>query len=681
MSRCRPGLTLFEVAASLLLLAISVSVMLALLPSAVRVQERVGFQQYASTRALDMIDAFVQQNLLLDDLDLTDVEPWESSAGRYGRQPTLENRIASMRGSLLAVPPAIAARIDSPDDLIRKIIADGGSVYYPTPYPSLNFGKDLQNSMRTPAEARRLIVGVLGYPQLDQIAEFPWKKVPQFVHWPSSPVALHPMSSDSDARTTHKMIEMQDDPALREVYWTWLTPPLTSPKSGDDVWASGGPVDDRTEWTLSNDSVSSIYPINDSTSGADDIATEAAGFRYYEGAGRHSRQMSYRLYALCRWYAARNGLSSPFLDGSALASEAQIDALLADSDRTMMARRVLAIRLLAAAAMTLTYLHNEAELTAGVNCRPPGGAGYTFRNAPPVDPAFRGQSVPGIDGVTLDQVRTQHENSLRVGMAYGARLPYDWGVFRPLNRAQMMDVPLLQWDLFSPPRAATAATALANGLANPAQQWLPLAAKDVTNIGASAVNPYAPIPSVTWGNRAHFTLCDRFSPSERCRQIVFWAVDWQSYEDFESAPAAPVDASRYPLIPSGVGYESHVDKYPTYASRTNTYAQSMGFNDTTQQLTRHPEKYLLFNADPASWIPGSSVIGKTVGDDFQQTVPDWKALPEDFSNPLVRTGAHGADRNNNLVYDRGPVKQHIRLRATEIVRFNYYDQRLNLLIR
>src|SRR5260221_2019677 len=64
-----------------------------------------------------------------------------------------------------------------------------------------------------------------------------------------------------------------------------------------------------------------------------------------------------------------------------------------------------------------------------------------------------------------------------------------------------------------------------------------------SDVCSSDLDPAA--PGNVWGDPAHATLTAPFAPAERCRQIVFWAVDWQSYEDFETAPSAPVDASKY----------------------------------------------------------------------------------------------------------------------------------------
>jgi hypothetical protein len=36
-------------------------------------------------------------------------------------------------------------------------------------------------------------------------------------------------------------------------------------------------------------------------------------------------------------------------------------------------------------------------------------------------------------------------------------------------------------------------------------------------------------------------------------------------------------------------------------------------------------------------------------------------------------GYWGADRNHNGKFDQGKVKSHVRMRASEVIRFNYYD--------
>ena len=45
------------------------------------------------------------------------------------------------------------------------------------------------------------------------------------------------------------------------------------------------------------------------------------------------------------------------------------------------------------------------------------------------------------------------------------------------------------------------------------------------------------------------------------------------------------------------------------------------------------------------------------------------------------SGMYGADRNFNRQLDRGQVPRSVRLHATTVARFNYYDPRLPMTIR
>jgi hypothetical protein len=47
----------------------------------------------------------------------------------------------------------------------------------------------------------------------------------------------------------------------------------------------------------------------------------------------------------------------------------------------------------------------------------------------------------------------------------------------------------------------------------------------------------------------------------------------------------------------------------------------------------------------------------------------------------IFNGQHGADRNFNKLLDRGTVPPSVRLRATQVARFNVYDPRIPCLVR
>jgi hypothetical protein len=294
-------------------------------------------------------------------------------------------------------------------------------------------------------------------------------------------------------------------------------------------------------------------------------------------------------------------------------------------------------------------------------------------------------------GLVISQatVDVLHENCMRLGMKFQASYPYDWGSPRPIQRALMMDHPLIEYDLGSP---LLSGTIFGAGVA--AQQWKPVSAQPIVHAGVNMDYPsltsFVPSPpsldpaagTSIWGDPAHFTLTAPFEPAERCRQIVFWAVDWQSYEDFETAPSAPVDASKYP---KGAPYPGR-----TFAGLMT----AIGFADSHQYVYRNPEKPILFNTDmsnlptgtrapypippPGSSTPVVSVPGQIGNDNDNPSPPDQgngAAATDLFS------GRWGADRNRNSLLDRGPVPKSVRMRATLVARFNYYDPRVPALLR
>ena len=192
------------------------------------------------------------------------------------------------------------------------------------------------------------------------------------------------------------------------------------------------------------------------------------------------------------------------------------------------------------------------------------------------------------------------------------------------------------------------------------------------------------MPGPEWGDPAHFTLTRPFSPDERCRQLVFWAVDWQSYEDCETAPSAPVDACRYPR-----GAPRNPSGGPS------TFDDLMArpvFFDWQQYIYRNPEKVLAFTEAMDAQPTGLSTIHKIVGADGNGQIPD-PANPGqtltvgignsryDQGSKQVFSGLYGADRNFNLHLDRGPVPRTVRLRASTIARFNFYDLRAPAALR
>ncbi len=283
----------------------------------------------------------------------------------------------------------------------------------------------------------------------------------------------------------------------------------------------------------------------------------------------------------------------------------------------------------------------------------------------------QGVTAAGTVTFTATTVARMHENALFLGNQFAARYPYDWGAPRPLQRAIMMDTPLIEYDQLRLPRSGTIF-----GTTKAASQWYPVTPHPVINAGVSMTYPKAATPTswaALWSPSVNSTLTAPFEPAERCRQIVFWAVDWQSYEDFETAPSAPVDAGRLP-------------KYaPQPGASFSTLCGGAKWMDHHMFGYRNPEKMILFNGDMGlvqtgtATPPGKSNNPGVHGpDQFGGQTNDQGLGTAEMSRFI---GRWGADRNANQQLDRGQVPRSTRMRAVTVARFNYYDLRVPAVIR
>jgi hypothetical protein len=375
--------------------------------------------------------------------------------------------------------------------------------------------------------------------------------------------------------------------------------------------------------------------------------------------------------------------------------------------------------------------------------------------------------------LTHHHILYYHERCLRLVMAYAAANPYDWGAPRPLQRSIMTDFPLFESDLFGNPQVGLPFNV--TDVAKTSAQWKPIPGQPISNLGRGYMFPgYAPpgmpydaaqripdsiyyqraqrpdgsyyypqnpdgtyqyvtdkvterhavIPASPsdvdpfWGNPAHFTLTAKFTPDERCREIVFWMVDWQSYEDFELAPSAPVDAARYPfagpLLDGSVSTATDPNQYATLQRRmsnddsmptTNSHPTGIEFRDEQLYTYRNPEKVLLFKTDVSDKDTGYPLVKQHVdttatpnklvtdysfeilnesGTDQGLGTSSAAIAPGDANHSIdaraIFRGQWGADRNFNKRLDRGPVPRSVRLRAVPVARFLYYDPRVPAMI-
>jgi hypothetical protein len=283
--------------------------------------------------------------------------------------------------------------------------------------------------------------------------------------------------------------------------------------------------------------------------------------------------------------------------------------------------------------------------------------------------------------LSVDRLRYFHDCCKSSAMLYAASFPYDWGAPRPITRCIMMDNPLIEFDLFqsrSRPLAGTDPSVLA-------EMWKPISAQTITSIGLPAFfpgvlqyagttaswdvtkSPFAKDTRVAgqplWGDANHFTLTRPFEAAERCRQLVFWSVDWQSYEDAETAPGAPLDASRVPYKGMDI---------PMLNKPNERYEEEIGGVYDALHL-RNPERNLQFIIDMSGVSTGKNVTNSILG---SREVGDGG-----LGNIKVAVGAYGADRNHNYILDRGALPRSVRQRAQTVGRFQFYDPRIPVTLR
>jgi hypothetical protein len=255
--------------------------------------------------------------------------------------------------------------------------------------------------------------------------------------------------------------------------------------------------------------------------------------------------------------------------------------------------------------------------------------------------------------------------------------------------------------------------------------------------------------------------------------MVFWAVDWQSYIDFESAGSARIDGSRYP-IPAPVPRETQVHETVAGSNDTMPWSQSWVTRSDYRRVinaasgmsalsnsSRNPELLYSFILPSRDYDPtsqdftgdfyennnsttygfGSSAQTKPLNNDmpimseinvfldgrrYSIVENNWFSLGirmidlrsetsqnsrgtrlqsfighhGDLWNPMIFLGKYGANRNgvfdaewvrfkgmvgqsggggykNVARVDQGTIPASVRLRATTVARFNFYDPRLS----
>jgi hypothetical protein len=646
------GFTLFEVALSLALMSFAVISVLMIFPTGLQHQQQARFRLLASAKALEVIEFFSGKLSSERVADFETPEPWEARPFCYtSTRWDLEARLARFDAGIRPLPLAIARRLDSDGDEIQRLLDEGAYLYYADPAMIPGIDMRMRNPS-PPVESTKVVFAVSGHAQNNAVPVFPWKAWPYRAAYPSPPLyagfgggQLRPSVVVQGSSTNWHLIEG----------WTGVGADPAAPGARDPLLTTV--FNATVEYTRSITvnpvtGLATLAPkrkaLADATlayareafrlAGADlefDQYITAAGASDFISLGR-------------QWDAEFAKLCS---DAEALPVAAPDSAR--ERQRSDIARRVQALRFLALATATF----------------------YQRRQTDAVEPDLSTELL-GTIPLSVDRLRYYHDRCKAFAMRYAASFPNDWSAPRPQSRSIMMDYPLIEFDLFSPPRRGTIA-----GSGAAAAMWRPLSSGRITGIGLPGVfpgtldgtawdntrSPFAGIDARDgshrlWGDARHFTLTQPFHPTERCRQLVFWSVDWHSYTDAETAPAAPLDASRAPC------------DGPRSTTLGNYDARLNGGLPAEDGLhLRNPERAISFRQDVSSVATGADVTGMLVG----------ASLGSDTGggSRTVLLGIHGADRNRNDRLDRGPLPAAVRMRATQVARFNFYDPRLPITLR
>jgi hypothetical protein len=621
------GFTLFEVALSLVLVSFSVVSVLVLFPLGIKSEQNARMQIYAAVKAEEIIDSFATSANTNPSIETEAPDSWDVPASYRVFSPDLESRIVSHRYGIMPLPIDIVRRLDSDDDEIARVVAEGGQIYYSQASGATGLEEATEGRVVKQPDAltQKLVFAVVGYAQSNNVSFLPWKAWPYYSPFPSPPghgEKKQFRSVPADAVMGAQKFSYQ---GIDISLW-------------EGVGTTGA---DSGKGTTDPD----IAKVFDTGTG-----TPRFGFHPYALGGSNDLAGATAYLQAALWYCERKlgaaapvwyGPMEPFTVATRVADRMTDFRGVPDDQKW---KYVQAMRFLSHAATCITRHKNLADLGG----QPSGPVGYVI----PPGAVEVSVSSPQIT-LTHDKIVYYHELAMQMVMLYAASQPYDWGVPRPTQRALFTDYPLIEYDLFSPKLTGTI-----TGTSEQAYQWRPVTARPITTIGRSYTYPDHPIPmdpfpGGRWGNSDNFTLAKPFQAMERCRQLVFWAVDWTSYEDFESAPSAPIDASKY-LFSSPQGDD--------FATRMRVPE----WIDHHVYQFRNPEKVITFKDSSRS----SRILNGNGGGNDQGT-----------GNSRVFLGQWGADRNFNGKFDRGTVPTSVRLRATPVARYNYYDPRLTLKLR
>jgi hypothetical protein len=554
------GFTLFEVALSLAALTVGIVSVLMLLPMGIKAQQLSRYQLLAAAKAIDVMSVNTNQWRKWDKQLMESHLHGANTINSVAHAPLAEQKASNWRHGSLPLPPEIARRLDSENDEIANLLAEGGQLFYASPRPNSSIAEDLLvvDDRVLPNEASRLVYAVVGYAQQYALVNHPNKAWPYYDWYPVVPRGRPASRSPFSSRHEDAWVLSQSQPPDKR--WPGLDEfrALAARWQSLPVAPAPGPTD----------------------------ITVATAYR-----------------DLAKLLVTAVGMSVDADGIPELPPGTPLD-------------RVPPYRVLAASYLA----HAMTWLTS---------------------PGFTPAPLPGDAADYARQAQRAHEVALAWAKRYATTDPYDWGADRPINFQNAWDHPLLQAQLFSgTTRESGLATLLRSTAISTDVGWPVVSASPVNNAGCAHSFHHADSRHATnvanlkasFGDPATFNLTNRFAASERCRQLVFWAVDWQSYEDYEAVPSAPLDAGKFAHDSAGtVSYNNGAHKFG------------------------NPEVFFVWR------------------DASRRSLGDQGAA---LGDRAVFLGMHGADRNGNGRFDRGPTPASVRLRATVVGRFNFYNPRV-----
>lgn len=676
--------TLFEVAISLIIVAFGVVTVMLVIPVGIKVQQTSRMSLLASAKAMELIESFTSRIGGERIAEFETPEPWDTRPFCYSSTRwDFECRTSRFDSGIIPLPTDIANRLDSDGDEIRTLLASGAYLYYAD--PKLLPGVDSRYvNKEAPNEAQKMIFAVSGYAQNNAIPVFPWKAWPYRAAYPSPPLytGLQPgrqMAPETGLSSSESASTNPESNWNSLEGWVNGNPDPSLPSDRDALMNEVFQAVAKYFWTLKGkdltyaERTTDIDPIK---TVRDTLVNKVVAFCKDKIETRIGEHADYATY----YRPAETNTASDF---QALAKKYEADFRVKCRDAEQIAGKSydpVKAKLRAQLALRVQCMRFMAFLT---------GTFYLKRQSDGViEPDL---TVFKIDNQSLsvDRLRYFQDCCKSSAMLYAASFPYDWGAPRPVSRCIMMDHPLIEFDLFASRKRPIAGTGIM------AEMWKPISAQTITSIGLPGIFPgvlsYAggtaswddtQSPFVTpafprdtrdatpprtphpfWGDANHFTLTRPFQAAERCRQLVFWSVDWQSYEDAETAPGAPLDASRVPCL------GMRKDNINDYNGRLN-----WGPGAYDGYFLRNPERNLQFTSDMGGVQTGTilapnNIVGSNGGGD------------EGLGAIKVLLGTYGADRNHNYILDRGPLPKSVRQRAQTIARFQFYDPRIPVSLR